>query len=98
MKSVHLTANDVTRLREKCNNAINDINWTNTADLTNCDYKRALQLAREGQDGGPTATKRFEPTNNNHHKWMKYAHLLTVLYNRNRSVKRFTILRKGWEN
>ena len=82
-------------VKDKCLDILNDINWkeqVNFTDETTIDG--AIELALEGLDGGLEGTYRLQPDDLQFHKWMRYAYLCTILYNRNRQQRRFTILRK----
>ena len=94
-----MTNIDEKALREilrRCNSALEDIRWKNnatpTSDLT---LAQALEAARDGKDMGYSFTKSLQPHSRNHNEWMDYALLLTMLFNRNRSFCKYTILRIG---
>lgn len=73
-----------------------DIRWTNTADVVgDLTLVRALEFAKNDQDAGYENTLSLQPKTDCHHEWMEYARLLTLLFNRNRVFKKFTILRYG---
>ena len=80
----------------RCNSALEDIRWQNNAapssDLT---FAQALEAAKEGKDMGLSFTKSLQPQSRNHNEWMDYSLLLTMLFNRNRPFRKYTILRKG---
>ena len=46
-----------------------------------------------GLDIGWFNTEALQPAGDNHHEWMSFAHLLTLLYNRDQTPKRYTIIR-----
>lgn len=94
MSHVLLNDEDLQRIQADCNQAITRITWSYNADLSNCiSIKQAIQLAREGYDGGPEALEIFKPKTKVFSEWMDYVHLLTVYYNRNKEIRKFTILR-----
>ena len=95
MNRIHLRDHDIQEIRNKCAWARNATSWKNNADLGNSDLDMALEFARNGLDGGLLAAEKLEPTDNDHHNWMKYAYLLTIYYNSGREEKRYTILRLG---
>ena len=90
-----LTDVEKAAIENKCNEFICLIEWRNNAAPGDCiNIERALQSARKGCDGGPEAVTNLKPKTNSHSDWMNFVHLLTVYYNRGKSVKRYTILRK----
>ena len=94
MNLVTLTEAEIDTINTDCENALNQVLWYTNADLSNCSsIRQAIQLARDGLDGGPTAIEKFKPNNGNFTAWMNYAHLITVYYNRDKRVKKYTILR-----
>ena len=81
-------------IEDKCDEVIQSIEWKKNAAPGDCiNIERALQSARKGYDGGPEATINLKPKTNSHSSWMNFVHLLTVYYNRDKLVKRYTILR-----
>ena len=85
------TAEDV---KDKCLNALNDIKWMNHINFDeDATVEYAIELARQGLDGGLEGTFQLQPRDLNFHCWMQFAHLCTILYNRNRTIKKYTILR-----
>ena len=65
----------------------------------NCEGKATSILEAEkevrssGKDIGWENIKKFIPRDDNHHHWMSFAALLTVIYNRDNEPKRFSIFR-----
>ena len=91
-----LTENEFRRVSHRCEMAMEDIKWTNTADFTgDLTLNRAVEFAKNGQDAGYENTLSIQPKTACHHEWMEFARLLTLLFNRNREFKKFTILRNG---
>ena len=94
MNSYMLSEAEVQKINDDCQAALNQVTWNNNADLDNCYMiKQAIQLARDGFDGGPTAIEKFKPKDANYNSWMDYVHLVTVHYNRGKLIKKYTILR-----
>ena len=83
-------------IKTKCLNALNDIQWLDqlTFDETTT-VKMAIEWARQGLDGGLEGTFKLQPSDLSFHCWVDYAHLCTILYNRNRTNQRYTILRNA---
>ena len=82
-------------VKEKCLDALNEINWMGQVTFTpETTIDGAIELALQGLDGGLEGTYELQPTGLQFHEWMQYAYLCTILYNRNRSIRRYTILRK----
>ena len=80
-----LTEAEIKRIDDDCQAALKQVSWNNNADLANCfSIKQAIQLARDGFDGGPAAIEKFKPKDAAYNSWMDYAHLITVYYNRNK--------------
>ena len=89
-----LTDKEKAAIESKCDEAIKNIEWKYDADPDDCiTIKRALQSARKGYDGGPTALMNLKPRTNSHSEWMDFVHLVTVYYNMNKDIKKYTILR-----
>ena len=89
-----LNDEDLNRIQTDCTKAIKNIAWKHNADLSNCKtIKQAIRLAREGFDGGPEASEMFKPKTRAFSEWMDYAHLLTICYNCDKEIRKFTILR-----
>lgn len=57
------------------------------------DIQSAIADIDKGLDLGWDKTAALAPTSNCHHAWMDFALLLTKIYNRTQSPKRFTIIR-----
>ena len=94
MSQVLLDDVELQQIQSDCAEAIENTTWKYNANLSNCTMiKQAIQLAREGFDGGPEALQIFKPKSRVFSEWMDYAHLLTVCYNYDKEVKKFTILR-----
>ena len=94
MSHVLLNNDELQQIQMDCDKAIKIITWKRNADLSDCKtIKQAIQLAREGFDGGPEALEIFKPRTRVFSEWMDYAHLLTVCYNCDKKIKKFTILR-----
>ena len=59
--------------------------------------KSILEAEKEvrltGKDIGWEKIQTFIPRDNNHHHWMSFSALLTVIYNRDNEPKRFSIFR-----
>ena len=91
-----MTAQEFERTRDSCNWALTRITWKNNATVDAAQSRsKALLAANNGMDPGHDKTRSLAPQTMLYHEWMQYAHLLTILYNRDRAEKRFTILRKG---
>lgn len=83
----------------KCRVACTNIIWDASAPfLPNLTLKEALHMAKNGENLNQSTAKKLEPTTNNHNDWMDYAHILTIEYNKNRTERKYTILRIGWLN
>ena len=94
MSHVLLNDMELQRIQSDCAEAIKNTSWKCNADLSSCkSIKQAIQLAREGFDGGPKALQMFKPKTRVFSEWMDYAHLLTVCYNCDKEIQKFTILR-----
>ena len=95
MVDIQLSQDELTDIKMKCQEAILNITWRRNADPADCTtVTRALQLARNGFDGGPTALDQLQPNTNSFEEWMNFVHLVTVYYNHDKKLKKFTILRK----
>ena len=82
-------------VKSKCLDALNDIKWSEQVNFTpETTINDAIELALQGLDGGMEGTYQLQPDGLQFHEWMQYAYLCTILYNRNRSLRRYTILRK----
>ena len=91
-----LTGKELEYISHKCEMAMEDIKWTSTAIITgDLSLAKALEAARTNQDVGYEKTLALQPTNGSHHEWMDFVFLLTMLFNRDRAFKKFTILRNG---
>ena len=91
-----LEESELNFIRLRCESALEDIRWTNTAEnASSLTLKQALVAARLGHDAGLEHTKSLQPSSTCHAEWMDYVYLLTMLFNRNRPFRKFTILRKG---
>ena len=59
--------------------------------------KSILEAEKEvrdtGRDIGWQKIESFIPRDDNHHHWMSFSALLTVIYNRDNDLKRFSIFR-----
>ena len=81
-------------IKDKCMEALDHVDWIDNVrypeDVT---VGVATRLARQGLDGGKTAVLQLRPKNDDFGGWMAYAGLCTVLYNRGRASKKYTILR-----
>ena len=83
-------------VKSKCLGALEEIQWMNQIQFDDkTTIKMAIEWARQGLDGGLEGTMKLQPSNLNFHCWMDYAHLCTILYNRNRNEQRYTILRNA---
>lgn len=90
-----LTESELRPIRSRCDRALGEICWK--YDATTADsltLPRALEAAKIGKDMGLESTRSLQPLTDNYNDWMDYAFMLTILYNRNRSFKKYTILRK----
>ena len=67
------------------------IKWNELGTAKN--IAEATREAVAGRDLGWEQTRKLMPNNYDHHHWMNFAHLLTVLYNRDKELKRFSIIR-----
>ena len=91
-----ITETELSHIRHKCNMAIEDIVWFHDAEIPgNLTMDKALEVAMSGKDMGLIVTRALQPSSNSYHAWMDYAHLLTMLFNRGRPFKKFSILRTG---
>ena len=68
-------------------------NWNEKGIATN--IQQAIEETRKGLDLGWEKTRMLMPRSEDHHHWMHFCHLLTVLYNRDNSPKRFSIIRNA---
>ena len=83
-------------VKDKCLDALNDITWMGQIEFDQqTTITTAIELAQQGLDGGLEGTYNLQPTDLNFHEWMQFAYLCTILYNRNRTIKKYTILRKA---
>ena len=57
------------------------------------DIKQLIALARRNEPIGWNSLYNIKPCSNCHHEWMEFAHLLTLIYNRDQTPKRYTIIR-----
>ena len=86
--------NTTEEVKDKCLNSLNDIQWRNHINFTkHTTIESAIELARQGLDGGLEGTFQLQPQDLDFHCWMQFASLCTILYNRNRTNKKYTILR-----
>ena len=93
---IKMTEPELSRTRHKCAMALEDINWVHDAEITgSLTMDKALEEAMNGRDLGLLVTRSFEPSTESFHAWMDYAYLLTMLSNRERPFKKFSILRTG---
>ena len=69
----------------------NSIQWNELGTASN--IMEATEEARLGRDLGWDKTRALMPNNYDFHHWMNFAHLLTVIYNRDLEPKRYSILR-----
>ena len=53
----------------------------------------AIAETRNGHDLGWDGTAKLMPRSLDHHHWMHFCHLLTVIYNRDHTPKKFSIIR-----
>ena len=82
-------------VKDKCLETLNDIDWKGQVSFnTQTTIETAIELAQQGLDGGLEGTYQLQPDDLNFHSWMQYAFLCTILYNRNRAIRKYTILRK----
>ena len=58
----------------------------------------AIQEIKSGKDIGWHNTRLMTPSTDDHHAWMEFAYLITLIYNRDAANKRYTILRIGYFN
>ena len=94
--STLLQETELKHIKQQCEWAQDEIVWKNDAPITAArTIKSALQAAVDGLDIGRERTLLLMPKTADYHVWMDYAHLLTIYYNRNRTVQRYTILRMG---
>ena len=86
--------NTAEMVKDRCLAALNDIVWMDQLQFTDqTTIAVAIEYARQGLDGGLEGTFQLQPTDLDFHEWMQFAYLCTLLYNRNRNEKRYTILR-----
>ena len=94
-----ITLNEREEIMRKCEAALDQVKWNNnisfTADTT---IAQALLSARSNKDAGLKGALSLLPSTLDFHEWMDFIHLITVYYNFDKDVKKFTILRKGWYN
>ena len=69
------------------------IHWNSKGVATN--IQQAIEETRTGHDLGWEKTKSLMPRSDDHHHWMHFCHLLTILHNRDNSPKRFSIIRNA---
>lgn len=69
------------------------IQWNNQSSATS--IKDAIADMKLGKDIGWMGTNALMPKSDDFHHWMHFAHLLTVIYNRDCSPKKFSIIRIG---
>ena len=69
------------------------IYWNNQGSARS--IKDSIEEVKMGNDIGWMGTKNLMPRSDDFHHWMHFAHLLTVLHNRDCSPKKFSILRIG---
>ena len=81
------------RINDELESMKTSINWNNLGSAKN--IAEATREAVKGRDLGWEGTRAMMPNNYDFHHWMNYAHLLTVLYNRDHEIKRFSILRNA---
>lgn len=84
---------------DKCRSARENIVWDTSAPfLPNLTLKEALHMAKNGENLNRRNAEMLEPATRDHNEWMDYAHILTIEYNKNRTERKYTILRTGWLN
>ena len=82
-------------VKDKCLEALNDINWKGQVSFNRqTTIETAIELAQQGLDGGLEGTYQLQPDDLDFHRWMQFAFLCTILYNRDRDTRKYTILRK----
>ena len=83
-------------VKDKCLDALNEIRWMQQIEFNeHTTIEMAIAWARQGLDGGLEGTYNLQPTDLSFHCWMQYALLCTILYNRDHTNKRYTILRNA---
>ena len=96
MVEVDAKPEEIAFFKNKCHAAINDIKWDPEAQLLpQLTTTTALSMARAGDNFRKSDVIKLEPQNTKYEEWMNFVHLLTILYNRNRKNKKYTILRNG---
>ena len=96
MVEIEAKPEEITFFKRKCHDAMESINWNcNTPLLPNLTTIEALVMARAGDMFNKTTVELLEPQDGEYNEWMNFVHLLTILYNRNRTYKKYTILRTG---
>ena len=86
-------------IKDKCLEALNSVEWVENVQYeANVTVSIATNLARRGFDGGKEAVLCLQPAEDDFGSWMAYAGLCTVLYNRGRTTKKYTILRNCYVN
>ena len=95
MTEIIVNQKEITIFKKKCQEAIKDIQWSHgTPFQPNITIVEALKMARNGEQFCKETIDNLEPKGENHAEWMNFIHLLTILYNRNKEIKKYTILRK----
>ena len=96
MVNIDAKEEELAFIQKKCQEAITDITWDPEANLMpNITLSEAREMAKVGKIFHKDTILRLEPQNAKYAEWMNFVHLLTILYNRNRIYKKYTILRTG---
>ena len=69
------------------------IRWNNLSSATS--IKDAIEDMKQNKDIGWMGINSLMPKSDDFHHWIHFAHLLTVIYNRDCSPKKFSIIRNG---
>ena len=73
------------RIVEKTDEYLTLVNWRSNGTPENLDH--AIQLAKDGKDGGYDVTMRLRPTSRNFHDWINWSNLITFLVNRDTGIQ-----------
>ena len=81
------------KIIQELNSMETSINWNNLGKANS--IKDSLLELKEGKDIGWMGTKSLMPNSDDFHHWMHFAYLLTTIYNRDCSPKKFSVVRNG---
>ena len=88
------TKEEIYEIKSKCLEALTAVNWrSDICYEDNISVPNATHYARQGHDAGLEAVLKLQPTSEDFNEWINFTGLCTVLYNRDNSPPKYTILR-----